>query len=165
MLEVEVKYFDAQMPRLRKVSKGDWIDVRACQVEVNGEQKNWLQDKQESSPEEEVVDYKAGDEVLIHLGFAMKLPEAYEAHVLPRSSTFRKYGFILVNSMGIIDNTYQGEDDEWLFSCYALRSGQLSRYARIGQFRIVSNMPEITFTEVSFLKTPSRGGYGSTDSK
>mgnify|MGYP006293031425 CR=1 FL=1 len=173
MLEIEVKYFDQNMPQLSKISKGDWIDVRACRVEVNGKKKPWLAKEEfnrhdqyhekKITAQEEVIAYQAGDELLIHLGFAMKLPEGYEAHVLPRSSTFSKYGLILVNSMGIIDNTYQGEEDEWLFSCYALKAGVLSRYARVGQFRIFANMPDIAFSEVKFLKAPSRGGYGSTD--
>ena len=92
----------------------------------------------------------------------MKLPEGYEAHVLPRSSTASKFGVMMANNEGIIDSSYCGNDDEWMFPAYAIRDAEIHKNDRICQFRIVQKQPEVTFIEVERLDDTSRGGFGST---
>ena len=105
---------------------------------------------------------KAGEFCLIPLGVAMELPEGYEAHVVPRSSTFKNYGIIQTNSCGIIDGTYCGDDDMWRMPVYAVRDTVIHVNDRICQFRIFENQPKITFDEVESLGNKNRGGFGST---
>lgn len=142
-LQIRIKYFDDNMPRLQKIEKGDWIDLRSrCDFT-----------------------YKAGDFIEVPLGVAMELPEGYEAHIAPRSSTFKNFGLIMVNSIGIIDQSYKGDNDEWIARFYALRDGQIQKYDRVVQFRIIETMPPIEFVEVSRLNNKDRGGFGSTGIK
>ena len=144
VLPIKICYVDKDMPKIEKIDVGDWIDLRS-KVEL---------------------DYKAGDTVQIPLGVIMKLPEGYEAIVAPRSSTFKKYGIIMVNSIGIIDNSYCGKDDQWNFVAYALRNGKINKYDRIAQFRILENMRrDLLITEVDNNDRESRGGIGSTGIK
>ena len=105
---------------------------------------------------------KAGEYRQIPLGVAMQLPEGYEALVIPRSSTYKKYGILLANSIGLIDNSYCGPDDEWSFPAYATRDTFIAKDERICQFRILKNQPEVEIVTVSELKNPNRGGVGST---
>lgn len=119
---------------------GDWIDLKAA----------------------EDMDYSNGDAFLIPLGVAMKFPDNYEAHLLPRSSSFKKFGIIMANSMGIIDNAYSGDDDEWMFSAVALRSGHINKGDRIAQFRVMPKMEQVNTKIVDSLGGPNRGGFGST---
>lgn len=105
---------------------------------------------------------KRGQHVLIPLGFAMALPEGYEALLAPRSSTFKKYGFIFTNAWGIIDTVYCGDNDEWMVSAYFLEDGTIQKGDRIAQFRIIESMPEVNFNVVETLGTKDRGGFGST---
>ena len=95
----------------------------------------------------------------------MILPEGYEAHVLPRSSTAGKFGIICANSMGVIDNSYSGNEDEWRFPAYAIRNTIITKGDRICQFRIVKNQPELEFEVVEHLNDISRGGIGSTGTR
>lgn len=99
-LNIPIKYNDTyiKMPRLNKIKKGDWIDLYASHDQI----------------------IPKGECKLINLGIAMQLPDGYEAHVLPRSSTFKKWGIIMTNSQGIIDETYCGDNDWWCFSAYCL---------------------------------------------
>ena len=99
---------------------------------------------------------------MIPLGIAMKLPEGYEAHVVPRSSTFKNFGVIMTNSVGIIDNSYCGDGDQWYFSALAIRDTEIHKNDRICQFRIMKNQPKIEFDEVNYLEASNRGGFGST---
>ena len=92
----------------------------------------------------------------------MELPEGYEAHVVPRSSTYKNFKIIETNSMGIIDNSYCGDNDQWFFPAYALEDTIINKNDRICQFRIVEKQPKINFEEVNELKNPDRGGHGST---
>lgn len=110
----------------------------------------------------EDVELKAGQFRLIRLGVGMILPEGYEAHVAPRSSTFKNFGIIQTNSTGIIDNSYCGDKDEWRMPAYALRDTEIHKNDRICQFRIVEKQPEFQFVPVEHLKEDSRGGFGST---
>lgn len=138
--EIRVKYFDPEIEKLQKISKGDWIDLRSA----------------------ETVDLKAGEYRLIRLGVGMILPDGYEAHIVPRSSTPSKFGIMCANSMGIIDNSYSGDADEWMFPAVAIRDTVIMKNDRICQFRIMKNQPEIIFNEVDQLGEISRGGIGST---
>ena len=108
------------------------------------------------------MEMKAGEFRLIPLGVAMKLPEGYEAHVVPRSSTFKNYGLIMTNSVGIIDNTYCGPGDQWFMPVYAVRDTVVHFNDRICQFRIVENQPPLQFTESDLTEETDRGGFGST---
>lgn len=140
-MEVKVKYFNAEMEKLRPIAgKSDWIDLRAA----------------------ETVELRAGEFKMIPLGVAMKLPEGYEAHVVPRSSTFKNYGLIMTNSVGIIDNTYSGPNDQWHMPVYATRDTVVHFNDRICQFRIMANQPPVEFTESDLSEETDRGGFGST---
>ena len=141
MQEIKIKYFSEAIEKLTYIGgKSDWIDLRAAQR----------------------VEMKAGEFKLIPLGVAMALPKGYEAHVVPRSSTFKNFGVIQTNSMGIIDNSYCGPNDQWFFPAYALRDTVIEVNDRICQFRIMENQPELVFTEDSLEKNEDRGGHGST---
>lgn len=137
---IKIKYFDQEIEKIQKISKGDWIDLRCA----------------------ERVELKAGEYKLLRLGVGMILPDGYEAHVLPRSSTPSKFGIILANSMGVIDNSYSGDADEWRFPAVAIRDTVIEKGDRIAQFRIMKNQPQIIFEEVEHLNEVSRGGIGST---
>lgn len=110
----------------------------------------------------ERVEMKAGEFKIIPLGVAMQLPEGYEAHVLPRSSTFKRWGILMTNSMGIIDNSYCGDNDIWGFPALAMRDTVIEAGDRIAQFRIVKKMPPVQFQLVDKLGNEDRGGFGST---
>ena len=138
-MKIEVKYF-ADIEPLEKIDKGDWIDLRAAAD----------------------VTLKKGEYALIPLGVGMKLPKGYEAHVAPRSSTYKHFKIILANSMGIIDNCYCGDNDQWHFPAIALEDTVIHKNDRICQFRIVEKQPPIEFETVKKLGDVDRGGLGST---
>lgn len=137
---IRIKYFDPLCAPIGKIDQGDWIDLRSA----------------------ERVELKAGDYYLIRLGIGMILPKGYEAHVLPRSSTLKGFGIICANSMGIIDNSYSGDSDEWRFPAIAVRDTVIERGDRICQFRITKNQPDLRLKVVDHLNEKSRGGIGST---
>ena len=141
-MTIKIRYHGDVEP-LEKIPQGDWIDLRAA----------------------ETVSLKAGEFRLISLGVSMKLPEGYEAHLLSRSSTFKKWGVIQANGMGIIDGSYCGDHDIWRFSALAMRDTVIEKGDRICQFRIMEKMPAVTFETVEFLSDPDRGGIGSTGAK
>lgn len=144
MQKIEIRYFDPQMPKLEYIDgKSDWIDLRAS----------------------EDIEMKKGEFRLIPLGVAMKLPDGYEAHIVPRSSTFKKFGIIQTNHMGIIDGSYCGDNDQWMMAAYAVRDTKIEKYERICQFRIMANQPVLKFSEVERLEGNDRGGFGSTGTK
>lgn len=126
-----------------KISVGDWIDLRAA----------------------EDVDMRAGEYKRISLGVSMKLPEGYEAHVSSRSSTYETWGILMTNSMGIIDNSYSGDNDIWLYPALAMRDTHIHKGDRIAQFRIVKKQPEFELVSVDYLADPDRGGLGSTGTR
>ena len=140
MEKIKLKYFDNEIDKIEKISKGDLIDLRAA----------------------ETVEMKKGDFKLIKLGVGMKLPEGYKANVYPRSSTYKNFGIILANSVGQIDNSYSGNSDEWKFPAIALKDTVIHKNDRICQFEIQKIQPEIEFEEVECLDEVSRGGIGST---
>ena len=140
VLEILVKYHDKELGKIEKLPVGDWIDLRSA----------------------ERVDMNMFDSKIISLGISMKLPKGYEAHVVPRSSTFKKWGILQTNGIGIIDESYCGEGDMWKFPALAMRSTTIFKGDRICQFRIMPKMPELKFTEVEQMNDPDRGGLGST---
>ena len=139
--EILVKYLAEGLPELRYVDgKSDWIDLCAA----------------------EDVSLRAGEYRLIPLGVAIALPEGYEAHIVPRSSTFQRYGILQTNSMGVVDASYRGDGDAWKLPVWATRDTSIPKGARICQFRIVRNQPRLAFRTVDHLDGPDRGGFGST---
>lgn len=141
MERIRIKYFTDRIEKLDYIDgKSDWIDLRAS----------------------EEVELKAGEFNLIPLGVAMEIPKGYEAHLAPRSSTFKTWGLIQTNSIGIIDGSYCGDEDMWRMPVYATRDTVIHVNDRIAQFRIMENQPQIVFDEVKHLGNDSRGGFGST---
>ncbi|NCD11266.1 MAG: deoxyuridine 5'-triphosphate nucleotidohydrolase [Epsilonproteobacteria bacterium] len=162
MIVTNVKYFDEKMPKLEKKPHGDWIDVRAASISINGEKFDWLIDDEGKY----YVPYFAGQFLLIGLGIAIQCPDRHEAHVAPRSSTFKNYGLIQTNSVGVIDWSYRGNNDQWFSPMLAMRDGRIEKYDRIAQFRFVEKMPRLSIKEcVEFVDSVDRGGYGSTGVK
>lgn len=166
MIEIKVKYFSEDYPRLEKLEKGDFIDLRIDSikhVEFNGEVLEFNQKLSNGQLMNGLmIPYKKGTVIKFGLGVAMELPEGYEAIVVPRSSTFKYWGLLQTNSMGIIDNTYRGDSDEWSIEFIATRGGVIERFDRVCQFRIQENQPKFKFTEVGHLGNEDRGGYGTS---
>lgn len=161
---ISVKYFDKNLPKLVLTEKGDCIDLRVSKVFKVDTPPN-----EPSKVGEEVsfpYSYKKGDTLFFKLGVGMKLPIGYKANVYPRSSTFKNFGFILTNSVGIIDNTYCGDNDEWCGMVYCTRDGVINYGDRIFQFEPVPVYThEFVYTEVENLDDISRGGYGTSGIK
>ena len=138
---IHIKYFSDEIEKLDYIDgKSDWIDLRAA---AN-------------------VKLKAGEYKLIPLGVAMRLPVGYEAHIVPRSSTFKNFGVIQTNHMGVVDESYCGDNDQWYFPAYALRDTEIHVNDRICQFRIMEHQPALEFVETESLGHEDRGGHGST---
>ena len=140
-MEIKIKYF-SNIEELKNIggNKSDWIDLRAAKT----------------------IELKAGEFKLIPLGVAMELPKGYEAHIVPRSSTFKNFGIIQTNHQAVIDESYCGDNDQWFYPVYALRDTTINFNDRICQFRIVEKQPLINFTKVDSLENTDRGGFGST---
>lgn len=138
-MEIKVKYLKDILP-IEVKDGSDWIDLR-CAVKT---------------------ELRAGEYKQIPLGVAIQLPAGYEAHVVPRSSTFKKYGVLLANGVGIIDGSYCGDNDQWHFLAYPTRDAVIEKNERICQFRIIKNQPEIDLKTVDVLGNPDRCGIGST---
>lgn len=144
MEKIKIKYINHEIKRLEYIEgKSDWIDLRSS----------------------ERVEIKAGEFRLINLGVAMQLPKGYEAHIVPRSSTFKNFGIIQTNHCGIVDFTYSGPNDWWFMPAYALRDTVIEIDDRICQFRIEKNQPTIVFEEVEEMTSQNRSGFGSTGKK
>ncbi len=143
-VQLRVKYLKPGIEPLRYIDgKSDWIDLRIA----------------------ETVTMQAGEFRLLPLGIAIALPEGYEAHVVPRSSTFKNFGIIQTNHMGVIDESYCGDGDQWYMPAYALRDTVIEEDSRICQFRIMRHQPPLTFEAVDSLGGADRGGIGSTGKK
>ena len=138
-LTVKIKYHTDILP-IEDFENGDWIDLRAA----------------------EDVEMEAGEFKIISLGVSMKLPEGYEAHIVPRSSTFKNWGIIQANHMGVIDNSYSGNNDIWKFPAIALRPTKIYKNERICQFRIVEKQPKFSFDITNYMEDSDRGGFGSS---
>ena len=141
MEKIKIKYFTDKIEKLRYIDgKSDWIDLRCA---------------------EDIV-LKKGEFKLVPLGIAMQLPDGYEAHVVPRSSTFKNFGIIQTNHCGIIDESYSGDNDQWFMPVYAVRDTEIHVNDRVCQFRIMEHQPAIEFEETDHLSDTDRGGFGST---
>ena len=156
-MNIKIKYFDGAR-KLEVISKGNWIDVYANADMI----------------------IKEGERAMIPLGFAMQLPEGFEAHLAPRSSTFKTWGIIQTNHVGVIDNSYCGDNDQWFYPAYCLMGkettydieiGEFVKYTeikkgdKIAQFRIIEIQPPIEFEEVEVLGNDDRNGFGSTGTR
>jgi dUTP pyrophosphatase len=138
-MTIDIKYH-ADIYPLEKTDKGDWIDLRVA----------------------EDIELKAGEFKLISLGVSMKLPEGYEAVIIPRSSTFKNWGILQTNHFGLVDNSYCGDGDVWMFPALATRDVLIEKNSRICQFRIQKKMDNIVFNTVDKLSDVNRGGFGSS---
>ena len=152
---IRIKYFD-KATKLKKITKGNWIDVYANKD----------------------VFVKCGERAMVPLGFALELPEGWEGHLAPRSSTFKTWGIIQTNRVGVVDDTYIGDNDQWHMPVYCLQGKDIEsekgeevkgtwirKGDKIGQFRIMEVMPEIEFEEVESFGNKDRGGFGTTGTK
>ena len=139
MKEIKIKYF-SDIEEIKKVDNGDWIDLRSATD----------------------VELKKDEFKLIPLGVGMKLPQGYEAHIVPRSSTYKHFGIIQTNHQAVIDESYCGDNDQWFYPSYALRDTIIHKNDRICQFRIVKKQPNIEFKKVDKLYNKDRGGIGSS---
>jgi len=136
--KIYIKYHDNGLERCKKIKVGDWVDLRAA----------------------ENVALSQFEYAEISLGISIRLPKGFEAHILPRSSTYKKWGIIESNSMGVIDNSYSGDQDIWKFPAIALRDTAIEKNDRICQFRIMKKQPKLRFIERLFLSGKNRGGFG-----
>ncbi|MBO4685972.1 MAG: deoxyuridine 5'-triphosphate nucleotidohydrolase [Lachnospiraceae bacterium] len=144
MVELKIRYISKEIEKLRYIDGvSDWIDLRSA----------------------ENVSLKAGESRLIRLGIAVELPEGYEAHIVPRSSTYKNFGILQTNHFGVVDHSYCGDEDEWKYPVLAMRDTEIHVNDRICQFRIMKNQPKLVFTEVEHLTGASRGGFGTTGVK
>lgn len=140
-MNIKIKYHSKNIDKITNIEgKSDWFDLRSA----------------------ENVSLKAGEFKLISLGISMELPEGYEAYVIPRSSTYKNFGIIQTNHIGLIDEVYKGDNDIWKYPALAMRDTEIKVNDRICQFRIQKKMPVVTFDEVEFLDNENRGGFGST---
>ena len=140
-MKIKIKYFDKEIDKIRNVEgKSDWYDLRAA----------------------ETIVLKEGEHKLIPLGVGAILPDGYEVNIVPRSSAFKNWDILQTNSFGVIDNSYSGDNDQWMFSVYATRDTVINKNERICQFRINKKQPELVFEEVEHLNDVDRGGFGST---
>ena len=141
MEQIKIKYFTDKIDKLEYIDgKSDWIDLRAS----------------------EEVTLKKGEFKLIPLGVAMELPKGYEAHIVPRSSTYKNFGLIQANHCGIVDGSYCGDNDMWRLPVSAMRDTTIHVNDRICQFRIMEHQPELVFEETEVLTGKDRGGFGTT---
>lgn len=139
-LVVHVKYHVDALIKMDKIDVGDWIDLRSA----------------------ETIEMKAGEFKFISLGVSMKLPDGYEAYLAPRGSTFKNFGLLQTNSVGVVDNSFSGTNDIWRFPAYAVRDTKIELNDRLCQFRLNKIQPTICFNEVDSLDETDRGGFGST---
>lgn len=154
-MKMRIKYFEGAT-KLKKIAKGNWIDVYANKD----------------------IFVKKDERGMVPLGFALELPKGWEAHLAPRSSTFKTWGIIQTNSVGVVDDTYIGDNDQWHMPVFCLQGKDIEgiegietkgtwirKGDKIGQFRIMEVMPEIEFEEVESFGNEDRGGFGTTGIK
>ena len=143
-MNIKIKYFDNEIDKIKNIEgKNDWYDLRAA----------------------DTIKLKAGEFKLIPLGVGMILPDGYEANIVPRSSTFKNYGLLQTNSFAVIDNSYSGDNDQWMMPVYATRDTVINKNDRICQFRINKIQPSFEVEEVEHLNDKDRNGFGSTGVK
>lgn len=139
-LTILVRYHDPDLGKLSVAVNGDWVDLRCA----------------------DTVRLDAGQFAILPLGISMRLPDGYEAHIAPRSSTFKRWGILQTNGVGVIDNSYSGDNDIWGMPVYATRETTICKGDRVCQFRIMRRMKPVHFEEVAHLDGDDRGGFGST---
>ena len=183
---INIKYFNGDMTEIKKVEKGDWIDLRcngAIKVdtefavdETGGLPKlkriskktpvkiedGLFEDEEGEVKQVKFIRYKKGDFMLIDLGVAMELPINNEAYVLPRGSSFKNFAVIQTNSKGVVDNVYKGDNDIWFFPVLAQKDGFMMIDERVCQFRVQQKMPNVKFNKVDFLGNKDRSGHGAS---
>lgn len=142
-LTILVHYHDPDLEKLSVAVNGDWVDLRCA----------------------DTVRLDAGQFAILPLGVSMRLPDGYEAHIAPRSSTFKRWGILQTNGVGVIDNSYSGDNDIWGMPVYATRETTVCKGDRVCQFRIMRRMEPVRFEEVAHLDGDDRGGFGSTGIK
>lgn len=144
METIRIKYLSKEIDHIEQIAQGDWIDLRTAKD----------------------ISLKKGDFCEIPLGVAMELPKGYEAWLTSRSSMCKKFGILHADDLGVIDNSYCGDGDEWHLPVLAVRDTEIKANTRICQFRISKTMRdsygEIRFEEVQVLGNKNRGGLGST---
>lgn len=161
-MEIKVYKIDSRAVVPRKIEQGDWVDLHTIALEIeSGLIKSFH--KVPAGYDDWSIMVRGGDVVTMRTGLAMKLPEGYEGIIAPRSSTFKKTGLLQTNSIGVIDNSYCGEGDEWMIKFYATRDEVITIPDRFAQFRIQKSMPSVEITVVDSLEDSNRGGFGSTD--
>lgn len=143
LIAIGVHYINSSVPKLEKIKQGDWIDLYAA----------------------ESYDLYPGDSALVSLGVVIKLPEGYEAHLAPRSSTFKNFNIIQTNGVGVVDESYCGPNDVWKMPVHAIRHATIRPGDKIAQFRIMEKMKQVYFYEMESVLDPDRGGFGSTGKK
>ena len=140
MEKIKIKYFDKDIDKIKKINKGDWVDLRSA----------------------ETIHLKKGEFHFIPLGVGMKLPDGYEANIVPISSTYKNFKVLQTNSFAVIDNSYSGDNDQWLYPVIAMEDTIINKNDRICQFRINKIQPDIEFEEIEHLNDVNRGSFGST---
>ncbi|MBQ5430159.1 MAG: deoxyuridine 5'-triphosphate nucleotidohydrolase [Lachnospiraceae bacterium] len=141
---IRIKYHSDKIDHLEYIDgKSDWIDLRAAKD----------------------YELKQGDFALIDLGISVELPQGYEMIIAPRSSTFKNFGVIQTNSIGVVDESYCGDDDVIMMPVLAMRDTTITVGDRVCQFRILRHQPQVVFEEVESLGNKTRGGFGSTGKK
>jgi len=156
MQTINVQYNNPDLPKLEKIEVGDWIDVYVDRIKMTS-------GPLEGNTYLGLMHISAGESFKIYLGFCLELPEGFEAHLVPRGSTFGKKGIIQTNNIGIIDNSFAGPEDEWWVPVYALRDCKIDFGDKLFQFRICDKQPPLKFNSVKKLTKKNRGSDGSTD--
>lgn len=139
-LELKIKYHDPELIHIEQNDNSSWIDLRCA----------------------ENLELKAGEDKLISLGVSIKVPDNWEGQIVPRSSTFKNWGILQVNSKGIIESNYASNEDIWKMWVYAVRDTKINKNDRICQFRIAEKQPKLNIIEVDDMEYETRGGFGST---
>ena len=174
-MKIKIKLFkNGKFPKL--IRQGDWIDLYTAEdIMIKGPTSGVRMRKMVHGVTTTTRPVTFNN-VMIPLNVAMQLPDGCEAICVPRSSTFNKFGIILANMVGVIDNSYKGDNDQWKFNAIALRDTFIPAGTAIAQFKVQLSQKatfwqklkwlfsnKIEITEVLSLNSPDRGGFGSTD--
>lgn len=140
-IEAYIKYHDPALLPVTAQHESEWFDLRCA----------------------EDADMTKGEYRLLSLGVTIKIPDGYEIIIAPRSSTYKQFGIILANSIGVIDNAYGNDEADILrFPAIAMRDTHISKNDRICQFRFQRVQPKVQLLEVNHISGIARGGVGST---
>lgn len=177
-LKIKVKRLNKNIDLPEVIDRGDFIDLRAAEeVAMHAPQAGVLKRHKVNGVEYSHRDVEF-DSKLIPLGVAMQLPKGFIAVPVPRSSTYKEYGITQANSIGVIDQTYCGDNDEWKFHAIAYRDTVIPEGDRICQYEIRLSQKAtiwqklkwlfssgVEIVEVESLNGTDRGGFGSTGVK